>query len=78
MPLGKERIFLSCGVADHLAEDSLAAIAEYDIGTGNVRGHAAHVLLGRAQFIQRFYSNQRTIFEDAADTKIIVVREAVH
>jgi hypothetical protein len=29
MPLGEERIFSGCGVADHLAEDSLAAIAEY-------------------------------------------------
>jgi hypothetical protein len=76
-PLGKERIFLSCGVADHLAENSLAAIAEYDVGTGDVRGHAAHVLLGCAQFVQRFYFDQRTIFDHAADTKIIVVRETV-
>src|ERR1700730_3928554 len=80
-PAGKaawwERIFLGYGVADYLAENSLAAIAEYDVGTGDVRGHAAHVLLGSAQFVQRFYFNQRTIFDHAADTKIIVVRKTV-
>jgi hypothetical protein len=77
MPLGKERIFLGCGVADHFAENSLAAITEYDVGTGDVRGHMAHAFLGRAQFVQRFYFNQRTLFEHAADTKIMVLRERV-
>jgi hypothetical protein len=41
-------------VADYLAENSLAAIAEYDVGTRDVRCDAVHELLGRAQFVQRF------------------------
>jgi len=40
-------------------------------------GDAAHVLLSRAQFIQRFNFDQGALLEHAADAIIILIREVV-
>jgi hypothetical protein len=52
-------------------------MAEYDVGPGFMCGDAAHVLLSRAQFIQRFNFNQGALLEHAADAIIILIRETV-
>src|ERR1700740_1011352 len=52
-------------------------MAEYDVGPGHIGGDTAHVLLSRAQFIQRFNFNQGALLKHAADTVIILLRETV-